>query len=538
MAGISQGKPRVRRQAGRARIAADAGKSRTIAYEGGDTGGDVLRHWNASMGRSADAEISWSRDQINARARDLERNNGWARGAVTKEVDAVIGATFRPLLKPDWHALGLSEEWARTWRKDVQSLWRAYADDPRCYSDSTRQQSMSQLMGTAYRHGVLEGDAIGVLQWKEDRPSATCLRIVSPELLCNPQDTADRVDLRSGIEIDRDGAAIAYHFRQGHRGDPWADLKQFAWKRIVRETEWGRPIVIHWFDKKGDGQSRGVSHFAPIIEKLKMEDRLGKAELEATLLNSIMAAFIKSPFDPALLADAINPDGGDQIGAYQDLRQEYAKSHPITLGGAQITRLMAGEELEFATAQRPSSGYAAFEEAVLRHISSGLGISYEQLASDWSKVNYSSARAALIEIWRGWNGRRQSFAQRFAQPVLMAAIEEWVDDGRLSLPNGAPDFRENWFAYTRAKWVGPGKGFVDPVKEVQAAAMRIALGLSTMEDEAAELTGSDLTDNLAQITQEIDQLPDGMLHPAQESFAKLIGHNGGPPIEDDRPRQD
>jgi hypothetical protein len=58
------------------------------------------------------------------------------------------------------------------------------------------------------------------------------------------------------------------------------------------------------------------------------------------------------------------------------------------------------------------------------------------------------------------------------------------------------------------------------------------MGLSTLEDEAAELTGSDYADNMEQIGREIEGMPEGVLHPAQETFAKLLGHNGGPVLTD------
>ena len=49
----------------------------------------------------------------------------------------------------------------------------------------------------------------------------------------------------------------------------------------------------------------------------------------------------------------------------------------------------------------------------------------------------------------------------------------------------APDFYENRYAYTRCKWIGPGRGWVDPVKEAQACQLRMEIGLSTLENECA-----------------------------------------------------
>ena len=530
-------KQRVRIKAGRRRIAAVArpvqvAGSSVAAYEAGDTASETMALWRPSLG-SADGELLRERETITARARDVVRNSGWAAGSVTKELDAVIGASFRPMLKPDWKALGLPETWAAEWREEVEARWRSYADDPRCYADAARQLPVSQLLGLAYRHAFIDGDALGVLQWREDRPTHTVLRVVDPDLLTNPHRRPDRADLRGGVEIDEDGAATAYHFQRSHDADWWGGGHRREWLRVERETEWGRPVVLHWFDKHRDGQTRGASRLAPVLEKLKMEDRYGKLELQAAVLNAILAAVIKSPFDHSLLTDVLSSEAGAEgVNDYQDLRSAYHKDNRITLGGAQIPRLFPGEDLTFQTAARPASGFADFESAVLRNIASGLGISYEQLAADWSKTNYSSARAAMIEIWRGWTQKRVSFAQRFAQPLLMAWLEEEIEFGRLRLPRGAPDFRDNWPAYSRAKWIGPGKGFVDPVKEITAAALRVKLGVSTLEDEAAELTGADFRDNIAQIKREIEVMPEGMLHPVHETSAKLLGNNGGQPPDD------
>ncbi|GGG77617.1 phage portal protein [Salipiger pallidus] len=510
----------------------DAGFNGSAPYVAADTGIDTLSGFLPSN-RAADAEILPGRDRITARARDLGRNNGWAAGAISKEVDGVIGANFRPLLKPDWRALGLSSDWAQEFKELVEARWRLHADDPRRYCDTTRSQTMPQLFGSAYRTYLIEGEALGLVNWRAARPFKTTLRLVDPDLLSNPYDAADEQQLRGGVEVTRDGVARAYHFRQGHRDSAWANVADaMTWKRIGREGANGRPQVIHFFDKARDGQTRGVSRLAPIIERLKMEDHYSRVELQAAVINAILAAFIKSPMGPEAMDEMFGEGDASAFLNYQADRTEfYSGRGGVKLGGARIQTLYPNDEIGMVSTARPAAQFADFEAAVLRNIASGLGISYEQLASDWSKTNYSSARAAMIEIWRGWTARRVAFSQGFCQPYFMAWLEEQVLDGHIRLPRGAPDFHMYWPAYARAKWIGPGKGFVDPVKEAQAAAMRVALGLSTLEEEAAELTGTDYADNMEQIGREITAMPDGMLHPAQESFAKLLGPAVGGPAQ-------
>ena len=61
-------------------------------------------------------------------------------------------------------------------------------------------------------------------------------------------------------------------------------------------------------------------------------------------------------------------------------------------------------------------------------------------------------------------------------------LEEQVAMGFIE----APGFYENRYAWCRAKWIWPGRGWIDPVKEVQATEKRLVLGISTLAAECAE----------------------------------------------------
>jgi len=130
---------------------------------------------------------------------------------------------------------------------------------------------------------------------------------------------------------------------------------------------------------------------------------------------------------------------------------------------------------------------------MVRYLSTGLNIPYELLLKDFSQTNYSSARAALLEAWRYFLSCRQLFADQWLQPVYFAWLEEAVDKGRIV----APDLYLNPYAYSRAKWIFSGRGWVDPVKEISAAKTRMETGMSTLEDEAAE-QGRDWEETLEQ----------------------------------------
>jgi len=155
---------------------------------------------------------------------------------------------------------------------------------------------------------------------------------------------------------------------------------------------------------------------------------------------------------------------------------------------------------------RPAPQFAAFSEFVLRQIGSALGMPYELLLKDFTKTNYSSARAALLEAWRTFNVRRDWMKTYWAQPIYELWFEEAVDAGLIE----APDYYDLQPFYTRAKWIGPGRGWIDPVKEAEAAQVRMASGITTLEMECAE-QGNDYKDIIDQRAIEKKQLQEAGL---------------------------
>ncbi|HHL2458593.1 phage portal protein [Yersinia enterocolitica] len=482
--------------------------SRGVPYDAADQFSDTMANWQPSLW-SPDNEINTSRDQVVARVRDMVRNDGWASGSVTRILDNAVGASFRPLAKVDYRTLALmtgnpkfDAKWADEYGRAIEAGWRIWANDPGRYCDVERKKTVSQLLRLGFRHKLIDGDALCVMQYRPDRLGygraqyATTMQVIDPDRLSNPQQNFDMLNIRGGVEIDEDGVPIAYHIRKAHIGDWWSGKETMTWERIPRETGWGRPIVIHDFDSDRASQHRGISIFTPVVQRLKMLIKYDGVELEASILNAVFGAYITSPYDPRLFEDGLRTD---DVLEYQDMRANFHKDTRLSLqSGAQLPILPPGETITTVNAARPSSNFAAFESAALRNIAASLGISTQQLTQDWSDVNYSSARSAMLEAWKTLTRRRDDFAAGFAQPILSCFIEELHDLGEVPLPDGAPDFLTAKAAYCRAQWMGPGRGWVDPVAEKKGAILGMEAGLSTLEMEAAENVGEDWEELLDQ----------------------------------------
>jgi lambda family phage portal protein len=483
-------------------------------YDAADRSSDHMSSWSPYLA-SPDGELNMYRDTIVSRVRDLVRNDGWASAAVTRTLDNVIGADFRPMSKPDYQSLraqtgikAFDHVWADEFGQALEAHYRSWAYDPGRYCDTQRSQTVPQMMRLGFRHKIVDGDALGILQWLPQRVApgraryATALQMVDPDRLSNPQMQFDQATMRGGVEIDEFGAAAWYHIRRAHQGDYFSAAKAMTWDRIARETEWGRPIVVHDFDADRAGQHRGgAGILTPVLQRLKMLIKYDGTELDAAIINAIFGAYIESPFDSSMVEEALGE--GDQLGSYQGERAEFHKDSKIKLGGVRMPILFPGEKINTVTAARPNSNFAEFEAAMLRNVAAGTGTSTQQISQNWSDVNYSSYRAAMLEAWKTFDRRRTDYAVGFGQQIFNAFVEESMEVDKLPLPAGAPPFMECRAAYARAKWMGPGRGYTDPVKEKQGSILGMDAGLSTLEAEAAELAGEDWRDMLDQRSVEV-----------------------------------
>ncbi|WP_336938928.1 phage portal protein [Acinetobacter modestus] len=487
-----------------------------------DAAGYASEHtagWQPSLG-SPDGELNMYRDRIVSRARDLVRNDGWANAAVTRTLDNVIGPEFRPLSKPDYYGLqqvtgvkGFDHEWAEEFGRAVDAYWRLWANDVNRYCDVERCLTVSQMIYLAFRHKIIDGDSLAYLKWCPEKVGygkayfATTIQVIDPDRLSNPNYQFDQRYLRGGVEINDDGAPIAYHIRKAHQGDWFNADKSVEWDRIEKETDWGRPIIVHDFDHDRASQHRGGNGIlTPVLERLKMLIKYDGTELDAAIVNAIFGAYITSPFDQGLVEEAMGGFGDDAAGglmAYQNFRADYHASSRTKLGGVRMPILAPGESINTVSAQRPNSNFASFESAVLRNVAAGTGMSAQQISQNWSEVNYSSYRAAMLEAWKTFNRRRSFFSTGFCQPLFSAWLEEAFEIGNLPLPAGAPDFVQYRSLYGRCKWMGPGRGYVDDVKEKQGAILGMDAGLTTLEKEAAQLDGADYREILDQRANEV-----------------------------------
>lgn len=516
-------------------------------YDAASRTNDDMALWNPGL-LSADTELNPYRDRIVARVRDLVRNDGWASGIVTRTLDNVIGANLRPIFRPDYRMLramtgnkSFDAVWAHEFGRVMDANYRSWANDPGKWCDIERGMTAPQMFYVGFRHEIIDGDSLALNRYEPSRVRPGCARygtaiqLIDPDRLSNPFNTFDLRDRRGGVQIDGFGAAVGYHVREAHQNDWYNAAKSVKWAYLPREDEFGRPITVHNFPHERASQHRGgAGILTAILDRMKMLSKYDRVEMQAALINAMFGAFIESPFTPDMVSDAMGttvdlngaaPGNYNQVmesgglGYYQDERSKFHEQRRIMLGDSRIPTLFPGEKIGTIDATHPHGNFAAFESAMLRNFSAATGLSPQQISQNYADANYSSMRAALIEAWKTFDRRRANFTVGFCQPIVAAWAEESWDLDEYPLPNGVvPNFIDARYAYSWARWIGPAKGWVDPVAEKQGAWLGLKMGVGSLEDLAAE-QGQDLEEILDAQQMEIRMYEERKMNPPDWSGA-------------------
>jgi lambda family phage portal protein len=232
--------------------------------------------------------------------------------------------------------------------------------------------------------------------------------------------------------------------------------------------------MIHCFADKDEEQVRGRSVLSPAMKFFRDLSDYLDYELVGAIVASSTPVWIETA-DPNGLSKQFRTEDEDT----EDV-------HYQELAPGQIYYGNANERPHVITSNRPGTTFEAFVERVLRAVGASTGMPYEIVAKDFSKTNYSSARAALLEAWRIFSFYQKWLVDLYCRPVWEMVIEEAYLRGYIEIPMSTDDFYRHFPALTRARWIPPKRGHVDPTKEMTANIKGMENDILTLADIVAE----------------------------------------------------
>lgn len=449
----------------------------TGAYASTRRDNRAVEQW-ALSGGSADADILPNLETVRRQSRDLVRNQPLAEGAIATNVTSVVGTGIRPKATVDAAFLGLDEAAKDRIERQIERVWKLWAGSTDC--DVAQRMNFYGMQGLVLRSALENGDAFALRRFKE-RPRALlglCLQLVEGDRCATPFHRILDERLCGGIEVDADGAPVAYFFRNRHPGDLRFLADSLRYTRVAARAPSGLPWVVHVMDPKRIGQTRAMPYLAPVIQHLKQLSRYTEAELMATVLSSFFTVILST--DTGDGGHFVRP-GDDPAGA--------ADPGEIALGQGAIVDAGPNAKVNFADPSRPNTSFEGFVLAVMRQIGPALELPHEILVKHFT-ASYSASRGALLEAWRYFRRRRRWLIERFCDPVYEWVVTEAVARGSVVAPGYFDDPLVR-AAYLGNEWVGDPIGQIDPLKETNAAVKQLDNDLTTHTRVAAELNGQD-----------------------------------------------
>lgn len=478
---------------------------------GASTRKGSMKGWNP-LASSPQSDLDANLPTLIARSRSAVMNSPIGTSAIDTSTTYVIGAGLRLRSRIDYEILGISAEEAKMWQKRTQKEFDVWAGSKFC--DLIKRNNFYDMQDIVYSGYLMNGDSWAALKYRKPIPGMPYrlrLQLFEADRVRNPdmqgvagqsplsiwtknRDNGNRIV--NGVEIDSDGAVVAYWICNQYSYDPTTIDGIPQWKRVEAfGANTGMPNVLQICHDRRAETYRGAPYLSPVLESLKQVTRFTEAELTSAIVKAFLTLFFKqqagmSPQTMFPMSENVNANEKVSLNADE-----------FELGAGSMNVLPPGYDVTSVDGSRTQSTFDVFTTAIIKQIAAAIGQPYEVLMKSFS-ASYSASRAALLQAWAAYKMRRTWFTRDFCQPVYEQWLMEAVALGRIEAPGFFTDplIRAAWCG---AEWYGPVMGSLDPVKEAKGAALRMQYGLSTGEKEAAEMTGTDFDANIQQRSLEL-----------------------------------
>ena len=409
---------------------------------------------------SAEQTDRYSRDDVRARARDLERNSDIMNAVTRAYKRNVIGGGYTIQAKTKDTELN----------KTIEQAWKRWCKKQNC--DITGTQSLNQIMRMAVERKKIDGGILFVKRYTRFGFVPFQLQMIEVDELdagsVNPKRSGDKVV--GGIEYDRHNRPVGYFIRQ-------YELDGYSMKEPVFVEA---KNVVFFFSKNRPTQLREMSDLAPTIPRIRDVNEFMMAVSVKQRIEACLSVFIKK---------TIPTTGMPGRGMYSPERISYDGK---TLSPGMIKEMNVGDEVQIVNPSGQSADATSFTKLQQRLIGAGQGISYEATSRDMAESTYSSARQGLIEDDLNYKEDRELLIE-----VLDEIYETFLISAVLceAIPIPAQKFWEDKEQYLSHEWVQEPKPWIDPYKESNANKIAIQTGQKTYKQIAAE-NGRDWRDQI------------------------------------------
>lgn len=448
------------------------------SYDAGDySRGNA--NWRV-MNQSAEYTDKYSRDNVRARARDLERNSDMMNSVIGAYKRNVIGGGYTLQTKTGDDKLN----------DKIEAAWKKWCKKQNC--DVTSTQSFMQIMRMCIKRKKVDGGILIVKRYTGDGFIPFKLQTFEVDELdvsqMTPKTQGNKVV--GGIELNEYNKPVGYWIRQYP-----VDSLALTTPVYIEAKD-----VIFMYTKHRPSQVREMSDMSPTITRIRDANEFMVAVSVKERIAACLSVFIKKTIPTTNIGRGMN------TGVQQDYQ---GKS--ITPG--MIKELNAGDEIQVVNPAGQATDAASYIKLQQRLVGAGQGVSYEATSRDMSQSTYSSTRQGIIEDEMTYAEEKEMLMEVMDEIYETFVISLWLS-GEISIK----DFWSNKDKYLEHTWIIAPKKWIDPQKEANANRIALNTGQKTFKQIAAE-QGRDWKEQIEEMVEVLN-------------YAKNLGLNLGGVIFD------
>lgn len=422
----------------------------TKNYDAGDYG-RLNANWRV-LNQSAELTDRPYRDNIRARARDLERNSDIMNSITSTFVRNVIGGGYTLQARTNNEELNVQ----------IEYFWKLWCKKKNC--DVTGTQSFQQILRMLVKRKKIDGGILvhkvytkdGLIPFK-----LQCLEVDELDAsVMNAKEKGNKVV--DGIEMNAFNKPVGYWIRQYDIDGLTMNLPKYIPAKDM----------IYVYKKVRPSQVREISDMTQTMPRIRDTNEFMTAVSVKQRIEACLSVFIKK-----------NVPSGNTIGRGSAIGNEGEKHNyqGKTLTPGMIMNLNPGDEVQTVNPSGQAADASSYIKLQQRMIGAGQGVSYEATSRDMSEANYSSARQGAIEDDLTYEEDKESLLQ-----VMDEIYETFIISLVLSGLIEIKDFWSNKEAYFEHTWIQAPKRWIDPLKESNANKIAMQTGQKTFKQICAE----------------------------------------------------
>lgn len=408
------------------------------------SGVNPLDQWTATP-ISPDQIISLRQPVLVARSRDQWSNNDYIRAFVRLVRTNIVGP--HGVMLQAQAKKGRGGGYDKIANKAIETAFAAWSKAGSC--DVTGKLSWRAVQALAAETAARDGEYIIRKVYGADAgPWGFALQVIDPQRLPVRYDNARYGDsgnfVRQGIEFNKFGRPVAYHFSSTDEYNAYYyTIDGRGFERVPADE------IIHGFVTEMAGQRRGLPWASTSLFRMHHLGGFEDAAVQNARAGATKMGFIQ-------YAEGFGPEVDEDTEIRID-------AEPLA-----FHELPEGATFQEFNPQYPNGEFHVFHKAMLRGAAAGMGVLYNNLASDLEGVNFSSIRQGTLDEREHWKECQEWLIEGLIEPVFAAWLPHALLSGRIKAPTGRPLDPAKLAAYSEVCWQPRRWAWIDPNADVKA----------------------------------------------------------------------